>query len=275
MPINIDGTKRWVEMQLLVPGTPEQVWHAVATGPGYAAWFVKGDIEPRVGGQFKLDFGEGVVTAGEVTAWDPPHRIGYVERDWQPGAPPVATEITIVGREGNQCVLRMVHTLFTSSGEWDDQVEGFENGWPGFFAILRLYLAHFPGATASSFIVFAPAAGDARSTWRQITDSLGLVGANVGDRRGSSDGPEPWSGIVEHIHQDARQRWTLVRLDDPAPGAVLVGVSADAKLSGAVGTNVSVCRYFYGNDPVANVAQVHDAWREWLATTFAASTATA
>jgi len=68
MPIKKDATgKRWVEMELLVPGTPEQVWHALATGPGYATWFVKGEIEPRVGGKFSLDFGQGLVTTGEVT----------------------------------------------------------------------------------------------------------------------------------------------------------------------------------------------------------------
>jgi uncharacterized protein YndB with AHSA1/START domain len=118
MPIKKDATgKRWVEMELLVPGTPEQVWHAMATGPGNAAWFSKMEIEPRVGGTFRIDFGEGVVTSGEVTMWEPPHQFGYVERDWEPGAPPVATEIAIAARSGDRCVLRMVHSLFTSSDD--------------------------------------------------------------------------------------------------------------------------------------------------------------
>src|SRR5688572_19853338 len=110
MPIKKDGTgKRWVEMELLVPGTPEQVWHAVATGPGTTAWFVRTEIEPRVGGAVLFDFGEGATSKGEVTAWEPHHRIEYVEREWQEGAPPVATEITVTGRSGDRCVVRMVH----------------------------------------------------------------------------------------------------------------------------------------------------------------------
>jgi uncharacterized protein YndB with AHSA1/START domain len=267
MPIKSDGTKRWVEMQLLVPGTPEQVWHAVATGPGYAAWFVRGDIEPKVGGAFRLDFGEGVVSTGEVTEWNPPRSIGYVERDWQPGAPPVATEITIMGRTGNQCVVRMVHTLFTTSDEWDDQVEGFENGWPGFFAILRVYLEHFAGETATSFIAITPAEGDTLTTWRLLVDAIGLAGANVGERR-TTGGPEPWSGIVEQVQQNTRQRWAVLRIDHPSPGAALVGVS-DAGMSGRT-TSVSMCRYFYGGDSTTNTVKVEAAWREWLANTFAA-----
>jgi hypothetical protein len=34
MPVKKDNSgRRWVEMEFLVPGTPEQVWHAIATGP--------------------------------------------------------------------------------------------------------------------------------------------------------------------------------------------------------------------------------------------------
>ena len=35
MPVRKDDSgRRWVEMEFLVPGTPAQVWHAIATGPG-------------------------------------------------------------------------------------------------------------------------------------------------------------------------------------------------------------------------------------------------
>src|SRR5688572_11275809 len=190
MPIGNDGTSRWVEMELLVPGTPEQVWQAMATGPGNAAWFVKGEIEPRVGGKFKLDFGQGATSSGEVTAWEPPHRLGYVERDWQQGAPPVATEITITSRSGDQCVVRMVHTLFTASDEWDNQVESFEQGWPSFFAVLRVYLAHFAGATAASFMIMRPVSDDAYSAWLRMGEALGFAGANVSERRSDASAPE-------------------------------------------------------------------------------------
>jgi len=275
MPIRKDGTgNRWVEMELLVPGTPEQVWKAMATGPGMAAWFVKGEIEPRVGGIFRLDFGQGVSTSGEVTAWEPPRLFGYVEREWAPGAPPVATEITITGRAGDKCVVRMVHSLFTSSDEWDDQVEGFESGWPGFFAILRAYLEHFSGRSASSFIAMASASVETPlSAWLRLSDALGLAGANVGEHRSDSSGPEAWSGSVEHVHQDARQRYVLLRVDAPSPGLALVGTADAANLGGGTGANVSVCRYVYGEDAetVAAASAASEAsWREWLTRMFGA-----
>ena len=277
MPIRKDGTgRRWVEMELLVPGTPEQVWEAIATGPGNAAWFVRGEIEPREGGAFSLHFGEGASTSGEVTAWEPPHRFGYVEREWEPGAPPVATEITVTGRSGDACVVRMVHSLFASTDDWDDQLEGFEAGWPGFFAVLRVYLAHFAGADAASFMAMMAAREDALSAWRRLGDALGLAGANAGERRTASAGPEPWSGIVERVHQDGRTRWVLLRLDAPSPGIALVGTIGAAESMGEVERQlgkgaectVSLNRYYYGEDAAARAAASEAGWRRWLAETF-------
>jgi hypothetical protein len=32
--------RRWVQVEVEVPGTPEEVWQAIATGPGISSWFV-------------------------------------------------------------------------------------------------------------------------------------------------------------------------------------------------------------------------------------------
>src|SRR5690606_15672247 len=92
---------------------------------------------------------------------------------------------------------------------------------------------------------------------------------SVGERRTApSSGPELWSGLVEHVYQDAQQRYVLLRLDAPSPGVALVGISDAANLGGDGGVNVSVCRYFYGDDVTAQAAESETSWRTWLATTF-------
>lgn len=274
MPLKKETGKRWVEMEILLPGTPEQVWQAMATGSGNTAWFVKCEIEPRVGGALRFDFGQGATSAGEVTTWEPPYKLGYVERDWAPDAPPVATEITISSRSGDRCVVRMVHSLFTSSDAWDDQVEGFESGWPGFFAVLRAYLARFAGMRAASFMTMTPASTDALSTWQRLSEHLGLLGANVGERRTASSGPERWSGIVEHVYQDTQQRYVLLRIEEPSSGMALVGTYDQGATShaaaGTATSNVSVCRYFYGDDAVTLASESESRWRDWLTKTFGA-----
>jgi uncharacterized protein YndB with AHSA1/START domain len=266
MPIKKDGTgKRWVEMELLLPGTPEQVWHAMATGPGYSAWFTKAEIEPRIGGQVRFDFGSDVTSSGEVTRWEPPNQFSYVERGWEKGAPPLATEIIITGRSGDRCLVRMVHSLFASSDDWDDPIEGFEAGWPGFFAVLRSYLTHFNGASAASFIARTQANTDSLSAWPRLCERLGLAGANVGERRIASSAPAPWSGVVEHVHQDAQQRYVLFRLDAPSPGVILAGTDEKAG-----STSVSLCHFFYGENAAALASQSEPRTQEWLNQSFGA-----
>lgn len=280
MPIKKDGAgKRWVELERLLPGTPEQVWQAIATGPGYTGWFVRSEIEPRVGGAVLFDFGEGAETRGEVTAWDPPRRIEFVEPDWEPGAPPVATEVTITAHSGDRCVMRMVHSLFASSDDWDDQIEGFERGWQAFFVVLRAYLEHFAGQKAGSFVTFAPAELDGLGAWKRLTQLFDLAGANVGERRIVEAGPERWAGVVEHVHQDAEQRYLVLRLEEPSPGLVTLGTSKPSgqpseledKVRQGGSSNVSLCRYFYGEDAPERAAAVAPLWRKWLAEQFAPS----
>jgi uncharacterized protein YndB with AHSA1/START domain len=268
MPIKKDGTgKRWVEMEFIAPGTPEQVWQAMATGAGNSAWFTKAEIEERVGGVLKFDFGAMGSSTGEVTAWEPPHRFGYVEREWSEGAPPVATEITIVSRSGGKCVVRMVHSLFSSADDWDDQMEGFEGGWPSFFEVLRIYLSHFAGRRAASVRAMASVEGDELAIWRRLNELLGLAGVNVGEHRVTPSVPERLAGVIERVQQDDKMRLVIMRLDAPAPGVAMIGTYG---IGGRV--NVSLCLYVYG-DGAEDVARVSEnKWQAWLGETFAAGT---
>jgi uncharacterized protein YndB with AHSA1/START domain len=103
MPLKKDDSgRRWVEMEFLVPDTQEQVWNAIATGPGMSAWFVRATVDERVGGSVTFYFGETDsdedTSSGPVTAWEPPVRFGYEETGWSGDAPPVATEVVVTSR---------------------------------------------------------------------------------------------------------------------------------------------------------------------------------
>jgi uncharacterized protein YndB with AHSA1/START domain len=261
MPIKKDETgKRWVEMEVLVPGTPEEVWSAMATGPGNTAWFTRTDVEPRVGGAIRFDLGDHGVSSGEVTMWQPPARFGYVEHGWAEGAPPVATEITIESRSGDRCVVRMVHSLFTSSDEWDDQVEGFEGGWPGFFAVLRVYLAHFAGQPAAALHAMVPVDVGSLDAWHRLVGALGLGGVNAGESRPVSVGFASWQAIVECVYQDDAQRYAVLRLTGESPGIALIGTHDAAST-----TSAGLCVYYYGDAAQHRMSEAEPRWRAWLA----------
>ena len=70
--------RRSVQVEVEVPGTPEQVWQAIATGPGVGAWFVPTEIDGRVGGTVTTHFGGGMDSVSTITEWDAPHR--FVKR---------------------------------------------------------------------------------------------------------------------------------------------------------------------------------------------------
>jgi uncharacterized protein YndB with AHSA1/START domain len=260
MPIRKDETgKRWVEMELIVPGTPEQVWQAIATGPGYTAWFTPATIDERVGGAIRFDMGENGEAKGEVTAWEPPFRFGYVERDWAEGAPALATEITVTARSGDRCVVRMVHSLFASTDDWDDQMEGFEGGWPGFFEVLRLYLSHFSGMKAAVLLAMTRVKASQLDVWKRLIEGFDLAGVNAGEERNALQTPELLSGRVERVQQSHRERYVLLRLQQPSLGIALIGTYGVGET-----TNASMAFYLYGDDAEQRVAASGPRWRDWL-----------
>src|SRR6202163_461668 len=151
--------RRSVQVEVEVPGTPEEVWQAIATGPGISSWFVPTEIQERVGGTVVSHFGPGMDSTATVTAWEPPRRFAAESGGFGPNAPPLATEWVVEARSGGTCVVRVVHSLFASADDWDDELESVESGWPAFFRILRLYLTHFRGERCSTFQVMGFAAG--------------------------------------------------------------------------------------------------------------------
>src|SRR5215468_3475510 len=92
--------RRSIQVEVEVPGTPEEVWQAIATGPGISAWFCPAEIEERDGKPVaaKLTFGPGMVSHSVVTAWDPPRLFAREADGWVPGSPPLATEFSVEAR---------------------------------------------------------------------------------------------------------------------------------------------------------------------------------
>ena len=54
--------------------SPEEMWQAIATGPGISTWFVPHQVEEREGGAMSAQFGGGFDAAAQVRAWEPGRR---------------------------------------------------------------------------------------------------------------------------------------------------------------------------------------------------------
>ena len=64
--------------------------------------------------------------------------------------PALATEWIVEAKSGGTCIVRVVHSLFSDSDEWDAQLEQVESGWPHFFGLLKQYLEQPPSITSSA-----------------------------------------------------------------------------------------------------------------------------
>lgn len=68
---------RKIELSIEVPGTPEEVWQAIATGPGITSWFVPTEVAEHEGGAVRRHFGEMGTDEGQVVRWEAPQRVVF------------------------------------------------------------------------------------------------------------------------------------------------------------------------------------------------------
>ena len=266
MPVNKDPDgRRWVQADVEVPGSPEEVWQAIATGPGISSWFVPSEVEERAGGTAVSHFGPGdsMDSVGTVTAWEPPHRFVVDTAELGEGASSVASEWTVEAQAGGTCIVRVVHSWFTSKDDWDNQFEQAEQGWVAFFRILRLYLTHFRGQRSAMFQLMPVAPEPKESAWAALAGPLGLADAAVGQRVSAPAGAPPLSGIVEHVGPAEHPEERLLRIEQPAPG--LAHLFA-LPMMGQVFLPVRV--FLYGDGASETAARVEPAWQAWVAERF-------
>lgn len=263
MPVKKEASgRRSVQAEVEVPGTPEAVWKAIATGPGISSWFVPTEVEERPGGTSVSHFGEGssMDSVAKIKEWEPPRRF-VAETEEGPG--PVVTEWTVEARSGGTCVVRVVHSWSASTDDWDAQFEGHSEGWVSFFRILRLYLAHFSGQPCAAFQLMGISSEPKAKAWDALTRPLGLAGAAVGSRVSTPADAPPLSGHVEWAGQPEWPEELLIRLDGPAPGlAHLFPLPMGDQVF------VSLRFFLYGEQAPTAAARAEASWRAWMARHF-------
>jgi len=246
-------SERRLEKSVELDATPEQVWAAIATGPGISTWFVPTRLEPREGGEVSRDFGGGYTDTSRVLHYEPGRRIVFgAGPETADGGPQHAFEFLVEARDGGSTVLRFVQSGFDDDAEgWENEYNSLDKGWDLFFGNLRAALTHFPGLPVTVVVSFVSAAGTRADAWPLLLRGLGLaavpaVGAEV---TFAPEGAEPISGVVDV----ATPEFLGIR---SASGLHRVGAEGDS------GCGVSAYHYFFGV-PIDRAA-VTTAWQGWL-----------
>ncbi|MCB1001302.1 MAG: SRPBCC domain-containing protein [Acidimicrobiales bacterium] len=253
-----ERTDRVIDLSVEVDGTPDEVWRAIATGPGISSWYVPHTVDEREGGATVSSFGPGpeMQIPGVVAAWEPPGRVVFT--GVEAGAT-LAFEWLVEARDGGSCVVRLVNTGFGDGDDWDAQFDGMREGWQLFLLNLQLHLRHFRGESGASMLPMAQWSGGRAAGWAHLLAGLGF-GATpaVGDRvsTAGTDAP-PLGGTVLQASD-----WRLaLLLDDPAPGTAFLAVEGTGDQVG-----VSVWSYVYGDERDSIVERDLPRWNDWLAT---------
>ncbi len=246
-----------LEFSVEVPGTPEQVWQAIATAKGMSAWFLPTEMEEREGGSVHFSMGPEMGSDGHVTGWDPPRRLVY-EEDWaalmgqDPDAlSPLTSEFLIEAQSGGTCVVRVTSSGFGIGAAWESEFwEEMGANWMPSFDNLRLYLSYFPGQEATQLEVTTSHPDDAEKLWSTLHDALGL-----GDEGGTVEVHDT-TGIVERIGE----RQALVRLTAPVPGMLSVFAFSEGEGKATAGVRA----YLFSADAADYVRREEPAWQAWL-----------
>jgi uncharacterized protein YndB with AHSA1/START domain len=160
---------------ITVTATPEQVWEAIATGPGIDSWFMgRNEVEPGEGGRAVMEM-EGMAMESTVTAWEPPSRFAFRGAEGEDGTFH-AFEFLVEGRDQGSTTVRLVHSGFLGQDDWEWEYDALRKGDPMYFATLREYLTHFLGRFATPVAAWAPPQPDEETAWEGVKRGLGLTG---------------------------------------------------------------------------------------------------
>jgi uncharacterized protein YndB with AHSA1/START domain len=240
---------REIRVQTVVSGTPDDVWEAVASGPGITAWFVPATVDAREDGEITLDFGSGMIERGRITVYDPPKRFAY-ELAAEDGAT-LTHEWLIEAGDDGMCIVRLVNGGFGEGGSWDDQYFGMEAGWKLFLHNLQLFRAHFADLRCASVIVNAVAGGGQKETFARYLDELGLEGD---EEVRSTRGPALEGRVVGRVPG-------MLTLLTETPHSGIVFLASEGRADRQF---VSFYGYFFGDGADDAAAQARPEWERWL-----------
>lgn len=136
-----DGDQMIARFSLTLDNHVEEVWAALTRSDRLPLWLAPGEIEPRVGGAARLDFGDsGIVIESTVSAFEPQRRLAYSWSGPREPERPVRWDVEPLGAGA---LLSL--TLVTPAVDAPDRAAA---GWAAHLEMLAAMLAgvpiHFP-----------------------------------------------------------------------------------------------------------------------------------
>ncbi len=231
--------------EITVDATPDQIWDAIASGPGVDSWLMgRTEIDPDAKTSTFDMFGNTSIST--ITVWEPGRR--YATREDNPDETFNAFEWLIEAADGGGAVVRVVHSGALGD-DWEAEYNALGVGDHAYLRKLAVYVQHFAPRTARhSIFLPGPITED---SWAAMTAAIGVDrdAADGQPARLCVPGVEPVDGIVEFVHQP---NFVGMRADD----AIYV------LIHGYQDMTFATAHYFDDRDRSTEA----EAWQAWLST---------
>lgn len=166
-------TRREHTTELTLPAPPAEVWKALTEAGLLQTWYApEVRIDPKVGGEYVVSWGEGMEGGGTISAFEPEKHLGLVnERRIPAEGEPVrmAIDFFLTGK-GGETHLRLVHSGFLATSDWDNEYNGTKMGWPIMLRLMRYGLVHHRGVPGRQRWLYASAPLSVADAWHRVAD---------------------------------------------------------------------------------------------------------
>jgi uncharacterized protein YndB with AHSA1/START domain len=216
-----EKTTRDIELSVELDASPEDVFRAVTDGTEIAKWLApQARVTPPDGakkGSIWISWGEGMSTEHEIEIFDAPKRIRHPSGKNGETKAPLYADWSIEARDGGLATLRLVHSGFSASADWDDEYDAHARGWKLMLQNLRHYFARHAHEPAAHVAFMSSVDSPRTSMWTTLLGKLGFSTApKIGDSFCfTTPGGKVLTGVVDLV-TERRDLALVVREYDDA-----------------------------------------------------------
>jgi uncharacterized protein YndB with AHSA1/START domain len=261
----------------------DAVWRGITEASEIVRWFApQADVSPGEGGRITLSWGPGMEGSSRITVWEPGRHLRLVEerpngpRNCEAGGVVQAVDdskpVEVVldyylEAKGGSTVLRLVHSGFGATSDWDGEFESTRYGWMMFLRNLRHAITRHPGTPCRQAMLMATSALEPAATWARLMSPACFLASGTADGLQEGDRLEwraangdPISGVVTMSFPPKYIGATFEQANDG-----LFGITVE-------GSMVMLSLMFYGLED-AEAAAIEARWTELVKSAVAAAAA--
>jgi len=190
---------RSLDTSIEIKAPVEAVWKALTDASELTRWFPPdARVTPEVGGSLWWSWGKEFEWESRIEVWEPQRhlRATYTSPPHAGAGTGQALPLVMdfyLEAAGGQTVLRLVHSGFGATADWDEEYDGVRRGWAVELRCLRHYLEHHQGTPRQLAWTVHPISLPFPEAWAWIMSPAGLL------REGSLDGlreGDPYSAVA-------------------------------------------------------------------------------